>query len=230
MKLIDISTPSHPGVFAEVDDDDYERVSSIKWSVEVRKNVKYAIASVIKENGVHSTIRMHRFVLGAKRGQIVDHADRNGLNNQKRNLRFCTNSQNAANTEKRGGGFYSEYKGVSWCKRFRCWVATIRIGKSQKKLGNFDSEEAAAAHYDDAAMAEFGEFAVVNGIKMTAEMRAHRREFRRGELSEFCKITADDVKKIRSMERPQREIADAFGLSQSAVSAIKRRVTWKHVD
>lgn len=231
MKQVDISTPKHPGVFALVDDDDYERVAQYKWSVEVRKNVRYATRSVLVSRGKWKTVRLHQFVLGTLPGEQVDHKDGDGLNNQKNNLRLCSHSQNCANTSKSAPTeCYSKFKGVSWCKRFRCWVAVVRIGKKQTKLGNFDSELAAAAHYDEAAIGEFGEFARPNGIAMTDELRAQKRPFRRGENSSAAKITECEVRAIRTMDAPQQEIADMFGITQTAVSQIKLRKTWKHVD
>lgn len=230
MKRIDVSTPKHPGMFALVDDDDYERVSRYKWSAEVRKNVTYATRGVCID-GKRKVVRLHRFVMRAKPGEQFDHVDRNGLNNQKANLRSCTHQQNAGNVEKASGSkAWSRFKGVAWCKRFKCWVASIRVSGGTKKIGNFESELSAAAHYDEAAVEKYGCFAFINGVEMSDELRSHKRQFRRGELSNFAKLTADQVRMIRSDTRVQRVIADDFEITQSTVSAIKRRVLWSHVE
>jgi hypothetical protein len=49
----------------------------------------------------------------------------------------------------RGGS--SKFKGVSWNSGYRKWKAQIKIDGKQKYLGSFDSEEAAARKYDEAA-------------------------------------------------------------------------------
>ena len=230
MKQIDVSTPKHPGVFALVDDEDYERVSQHKWSAEVRKNVTYA-ARNFWSGGKGKTVRLHQFVMDAKPGEQFDHADRNGLNNQKANLRRCTHQQNSANVEKiDGDAALSRFKGVSWCKRFKCWVAVIKVDGKTKKIGNFDTELAAAAHYDEAATAKYREFACTNGIAMSEEFRSHRRPFRNGEKSNFANLTEDDVRRIRADSRSQAVIARDFGVTQTSISLIKRRVNWRHVE
>jgi len=53
---------------------------------------------------------------------IVDHIDRNSLNNNVENLRELTNSQNLRNSSKRRKGS-SIYKGVSWHKKAKKWKA-----------------------------------------------------------------------------------------------------------
>lgn len=56
------------------------------------------------------------------------------------------------------------------------------------------------------------------------------RQSRRGGRSNFSKLTTEKVIEIRRDNRPQREIAFDFGITQSAVSLIKRRKNWKHVN
>jgi hypothetical protein len=43
-----------------------------------------------------------------------------------------------------------------------------------------------------------------------------------------AKITAEDVAVIRSSDKPQKVLAGMFGISQSQVSDIKLRNSWKH--
>lgn len=52
-----------------------------------------------------------------------------------------------------------------------------------------------------------------------------------GECNNNSKLTAADVKKIRALygEKTQYQLAAEFGVTQSAVSAIIRRETWRHV-
>ncbi len=102
--------------------------------------------------------RLHRFLLGLTDPKIiVDHEDRNGLNNQRGNLRVATKSQNEANSCKQHGTT-SRFKGVSWNKRGGKWEAQI----AHRHLGCFADEMSAALAYDTAARKHFGEFCNCN--------------------------------------------------------------------
>lgn len=227
MKLIDVSTPKHPALFAIVDDEDYDRIAKYKWTADQRKNVTYAVR-VIRANGKQRHVRLHQFVMETESGQQVDHIDGNGLNNQKENLRLCNHSQNAANVKhSRAPNKTSRYKGVVWNGDNGCWCVYVKCGAKSKNGGSFDSEIAAAARYDELAKAEFGEFAVLNGILMTDELRATSRPALR---ARNAKITEDDVRAIRGMSGTLKEIAAKFGIGFANVSSIKRRITWSHVE
>lgn len=54
----------------------------------------------------------------------------------------------------------------------------------------------------------------------------------RGERHHVSKLTADDVRTIRSMagSMPQRVIAEQFGVKLVCVNKVIRRETWKHVE
>ena len=158
MKLIDISTRTYPGVFAMVDDADFDALSQWKWSAEKRNGTFYAIRSVRRPDGKKTTIRMHRQLVG--NGVEVDHADGNGLNNQRENLRPCSVAENQQNRKCARGT--SQYKGVMWDRFHNCWKAKIIVNGERIHLGSFKSEQDAALQYDASAKEYFGEFASLN--------------------------------------------------------------------
>lgn len=148
------------GYSAMVDDDDYEKLSVYTWrGFKSFKNI-YAVTTQ-KVNGRLTSILMHRLILNAEKGKMIDHKDNYGLNNQKNNLRFCTNSENQKN--KRASGV-SKYLGVSWHKRTKKWLAHICIDKKQKHLGLFVEEKEAAICYNKYAIEHHKEFARINVI------------------------------------------------------------------
>lgn len=146
------------GSIALVDEEDFEYLN--KWTWYLDKD-GYAITGD-RSSGKLKTVRMHRLAMKAIAGQQVDHIDLNKLNNQKSNLRFCTQSQNNANKGKLTvRNTTSKYKGVVFmnsCYRSKPWKAQYK----SKCLGYARTEEEAAAIYNKVLLADMKEFARVN--------------------------------------------------------------------
>ncbi|MHB8817169.1 MAG: hypothetical protein ACYDAE_28425 [Steroidobacteraceae bacterium] len=110
--------------------------------------------------GKRRTYLLHRLIVGAKRGELVDHENGDGLGNRRLNLRRASPSQNTANSRPRGR--YSGFKGVSLDVRRGKWIAQIGHNYRHISIGSFDDELVAAAAYDIYARALHGEFARTN--------------------------------------------------------------------
>lgn len=158
MKKIELSTKGtkHKNkYFALVDDDDYLFLSTYSWALHSSKKrvVKYAITRI---NG--KTILMHKMILTLK-DKIIDHKDRNGLNNQRSNLRYVTHSINMQNSKTRSNNS-SGFTGVDYRadkKKFRG-----RIGLSF--IGYFNSPIEAAKAYNQKAVEIYGINARLNNV------------------------------------------------------------------
>ncbi len=107
---------------------------------------------------------MHRTILGVKKGVEVDHRDGNGLNNQRRNLRRASKSQNQAAYRGACKNKSSRFRGVRWASRYNNWTARITVNGREMHLGCFGVEVSAAAAYNRAAKKYFGRFASLNEI------------------------------------------------------------------
>ena len=85
-----------------IDEEDYEKVSKYKWSVSDYCNTKYCLTS-IKIDGKRTTLKLHRFLMGLEKGDklMINHKDRNGLNNMKSNLEICDNMYNSQSINKK---------------------------------------------------------------------------------------------------------------------------------
>lgn len=145
-----------------VDDSDYEWLSQKNWHAVKKDHSFYARTHGRDEAGRKIKIYMHRLIMDAPKDMQVDHADADGLNNQRSNLRVCTKTQNSQNQRKQFRPTSSKYKGVIWFKRTGQWRAEICLNKKRSSLGYFSNEEDAAIAYDRAAMKLFGEFARTN--------------------------------------------------------------------
>jgi hypothetical protein len=143
--------------FAIVDPEDYQKLAGHNWLL-CKNDSKNYYAVRLEGNNL---VRMHRVIMNAPKGKIVDHRNHEGLDNTKRNLRFATHSQNVCNSRRTKKGS-SKYRGVSWITRYKKWRAYIYYDGKYKCLGYFDNEEDAARAYDEAAKIYHGEFAMLN--------------------------------------------------------------------
>ena len=121
----------------------------------------YAVRSETRD-GNKRTIYLHREVMQAPRGAIVDHVDGDRLDNRRQNLRIATPGENAANSRDRPRR--SGYRGVYPHKPTGRWIAQISAGGHVRHLGIYDDPEAAARAYDLAARAQWGHFARTSGL------------------------------------------------------------------
>ena len=150
------------GMVAFVDDSDFEWASKWKWCARPGGHgVWYACRRKRRAESERrvGNIDMHVAMLGPSPLGYWDHIDRNGLNNQRQNLRPCTNSNNQGN---RGLIITntSGLKGVCW--KQNAWNATIYKMDRGVHLGRFRDKIDAAKAYDEAALEHFGPFAVTN--------------------------------------------------------------------
>lgn len=99
---------------------------------------------------------MHREVLRARRGQTVDHANGDKLDNQRHNLRACSVAENLWNARPRRNG----YKGVSSDERG--WRACLAANGEVYRTKRFGTEGEAARAYDALARLHHGRFARLN--------------------------------------------------------------------
>ena len=94
---------------------------------------------------------MHRVILGVSKGILVDHRDRNGLNNRRSNLRPANHAQNGWN-RKLASNNKSGIHGVSFITRYDKWMAAIRVNGRRINLGLFGDKNDAAKAYKDAVL------------------------------------------------------------------------------
>jgi hypothetical protein len=156
--------PLTQGKVAIVDDVDYEELSQYKWQATNSGRTWYAKRYLCyDEQGRHQSIKMHRQILGLKATEIADHVNGNGLDNQRENLRLCSQHQNSFNHKKSRRKTMSHFKGVSRVAGSTVtWRAYVHPNKTAIHLGCYPDESTAAKAYDEAAKFLFREFSALN--------------------------------------------------------------------
>ena len=118
------------------------------------------------DNRIYVTIHSkrfaeHRLIFMLHHGWFpkeVDHIDTNTLNNDIKNLRAATPSQNKSN---RGimRNNTSGVKGVNWQKNAKKWCASCQVNKKRVRLGYFENIEDAEKAVKSAREQLHGQFA-----------------------------------------------------------------------
>ncbi len=146
--------PLGHNLFAIVDARDYKWLSQYKWCTSNKRGTVYAVRRTKDGRMVY----MHREIMQAPKGTIVDHIDHNTLNNRRSNLRVCRPEQNYANVGPHGGE--SGFVGVHRC----CgkWEAGITWRGFYYYCGRYDDPVEAAKVRDRKAHELHGSLAYIN--------------------------------------------------------------------
>jgi hypothetical protein len=128
-----VNSPTYGEFRAKIDLEDVDRCKNHKWNVNKYKRLNYERFYIVSgSNG----LMLHRFLMNAEKGKVVDHIDNDSMNNRKSNLRVCLHKENSRNSKDRVNNS-SGHKGVSWYKKNNKWMAYIMVDKKHKTLGYF---------------------------------------------------------------------------------------------
>lgn len=133
-----------------IDAEDVELIKPYSWSLSKGRHTQYC-----KSNQVGP---LHRLVMNAPKGMVVDHINHNGLDNRKSNLRICTNQENICNCEIPKNN-KSGCKGVYWAKDKNKWTVQVTINNKTIYIGRYTNLEEAIEARKEASKKYYNEFA-----------------------------------------------------------------------
>jgi hypothetical protein len=129
--------------------DDLERVSKYTWYLDGEHEY---IATHINGKKVY----LHRFIMCAVKGQLIDHIDRVRANNVRTNLRVATKDINSINSKVHSSNT-SGVRGVTWSKNSKKWFSQIMVRGKTKSLGYYHNFDDAVAARRKGELKYFGE-------------------------------------------------------------------------
>lgn len=111
-----------------IDKEDIEKIKDYFWNVRIDKRHNSTV--YVESHKNKKRIHLHKLVLNCEKENIVDHINRNGLDNRKQNLRIVTQSQNCLNRT---------CKRYSYNKRDKYYAVYF----NKKTIARFETEEEA---------------------------------------------------------------------------------------
>lgn len=126
------------------------------WTAKLQRNYYYASRHRYKgEQHAKELIYMQHAVydfhgITTPSGYVIDHINRDGLDNRFDNLRLVTLAQNAVNAKQRLSK--TGYLGVRWDNRKALYVAYLTVNGKEKFVCYADYPETAARYRDMAAL------------------------------------------------------------------------------
>lgn len=151
-----------------IDEGDYDAIKGNTLYLSKKANGFYVMICL----GGNKSKPLHSYLMKPPNGLMIDHKNRNGLDNRRENIRIATKAQNSYNKfdEKKST---SKFKGVYWAKDKDMWCARITLNDKVIAGGYFKCKIDAAHRYNELAMEHFGDFAYLN--KFTEEDLKNRR-------------------------------------------------------
>lgn len=119
-----------------IDTNKIPEVSKVYWHVAKMYDNYFSVIGWVREK--QKEVLLHRYLTNCPNGLLVDHINRNPLDNRMCNLRCVNTSENMlnSNTQK---NCLSGHKGVRYRKDCNKFQARIMVNKKSISIGHFDN-------------------------------------------------------------------------------------------
>lgn len=149
-ELIIYSADKKKKIISLIDLEDVPFVEQYSWCIRSRGYV-----GRVEDKKI---ILLHRILTNCPSGKIVDHINKNKLDNRKFNLRICDYQTNLRNSSRKSNNT-SGVTGVGWDKKAKKWRARICVDYKNTCLGFYDNKDKAIKARLRAEKKYFGESA-----------------------------------------------------------------------
>lgn len=168
-KELIIESETHGTFTALIDEEDWDKVKDYKWRIDKPSTrPRYGPYVIGYDRVSKKDVKLHRLIMDAPEGLLVDHANRNGLDNRRDNLSLCTPSENQANRIHN----HSNKAGLKGVRIGKSGMFCARLFLRKPTRRSFESgyiyttpEEAGEA-YNELAIQHLGaEYALLNDVE-----------------------------------------------------------------
>lgn len=111
---------------------------------------------IINGKPKYHRIPIHRFILNAKKGEIIDHINHDTTDNSYSNLRTVTKMENSRHKKKMNRRNKSGYRNVSYFDGK--WIVQIQINGKNTRVGSFDDVDEAGKFAGEIRKKYYGKF------------------------------------------------------------------------
>lgn len=143
-------------VISLIDTEDLTIIPNVFLSAWKEKNIELERYYIVF-NDKGTTKQLHRLIMNAPKGMVVDHINHDTTDNRKENLRVVTHEENMRNRRAHQANSASGLLGVHYNSSKKRWVAQIAVNKKQKHIGNFVNEREAVRARKKAEIKYWGE-------------------------------------------------------------------------
>ena len=141
-----------------IDDEDFWVLEKYKFSINTQGYVITEIGN--RKMNTRKILSLHRIIIQPKAYEIIDHINRNKLDNRKCNLRIANKSTNGMNRSCQSNST-TMVKGVSWSNQKNKYRIYCSVNGKQYHLGYAKSLTKALEIYKKKINKYHGEFACV---------------------------------------------------------------------
>ena len=121
----------------KIDKEDVKKCQQYYWHIDCTSGNLYVKTNIRVATNKQKHIKLHRFLMDCPQGKVIDHINRNTLDNRKSNMRICTHTDNKTNRKDNTSGRCGVYYN-SDCKK---WYARLQANGIQHDLGMFENKQ-----------------------------------------------------------------------------------------
>lgn len=132
-------------LYVYLDIDDYLKCKPYKWYAVADHNTFYAMAGIVCSDGVRRMVKMHRFIMFddvviSDKSVMIDHINRNGLDNRRVNLRFTDNRGNQYNARISSLNT-TGVTGVSYSEQYNTFFTSMRLQDGRRLQKSYSANK-----------------------------------------------------------------------------------------